>query len=96
VNILNIVAIFSIKPEFNTEFQAEFKKIVEESRKEQGCVRYDLNQDKKDPYTYVFIEAWQSQQAIDKHNIEPHYKNFAQFSEGKVVKKIVHVMKQVI
>jgi len=96
MSMLNIIAIFVIKPEFNTEFQAEFKKIVEGSRREQGCVRYDLNQDVKDPYTYVFIETWQSQQAIDKHNTELHYKNFAKFAEGKVAKKIVQIMKHVI
>lgn len=96
MSILNIVAIFTIKPEFNAEFQTEFKKIVEGSRKEQGCIQYDLNQDVKDPYTYVFTESWQSKQAIDEHNAEPHYKHFAQFAEGKVAKKTVHVMKHVI
>jgi len=93
---LNIVAIFTIKPEYHTEFQTEFKKIVEGSRQEDGCIQYDLNQDVKDPNTYVFIETWQSRQAIDIHNTQAHYKQFAKFAEGKVAKKTVHVMKQVI
>lgn len=93
---LNIVAIFTVKPEFDREFQNEFKKVVEGSRKELGCIRYDLNQDAKDPYTYIFTETWQSKEAIDQHNTESHYLNFAKFVEGKVANKIVHIMKQII
>ncbi|WP_392559705.1 putative quinol monooxygenase [Orbus mooreae] len=93
---LNIVAIFTIKPEFSAEFKVEFKKIVEGSRKEKGCIQYDLNQDVKDPNTYIFTESWESKLAIEQHNAEPHYKEFAKFAEGKVAKKVVHIMTQII
>lgn len=96
MSTLNIVAIFTIKSEFAAEFKVEFKKIVEASRQEAGCIRYDLNQDVKDPNTYIFVESWQSKQAIELHNAEPHYKAFAKFAEGKVAKKTVHIMTQVI
>ncbi|WP_392562306.1 putative quinol monooxygenase [Orbus sturtevantii] len=93
---LNIVAILTIKPEFSRDFQIEFKKVVAASRKEPGCIQYDLNQDTKDSHTYIFTESWQSAQAIDEHNTTSHYKKFAEFADGKVAKKIVHIMKQVI
>lgn len=93
---LNIVAIFTIKPEFSVEFKTEFKKIVAGSRQEKGCIQYDLNQDVKDANTYIFTESWESKQAIEQHNAQQHYKDFAKFAEGKVAKKVVHIMTQVL
>lgn len=91
---LNIVAIFTIKSEYHAEFLPEFEKLVKASRQEKGCIKYDLNQDIKDPDTYIFVESWESQQAITVHNTQEHYKKFAKFCEGKVAKKAVHIMTQ--
>lgn len=93
---LGIVAIFTIKPQFSAEFVVEVKKLVEGSRQENGCIQYDFNQDINDPNTYIFTEKWQSKQAIEQHNAEPHYKEFAKYVEGKVDKKVVHIMTQII
>ncbi|QIQ22073.1 putative quinol monooxygenase [Zophobihabitans entericus] len=91
---LNIVAIFTVKPEYDKEFRVEFKKIVEASRKEAGCVRYDLNQDTKNPLVYVFTESWASQQAIDEHNVTEHFKHFKAFIDGKLEGRQLHILKQ--
>lgn len=92
---LSIVAIFTIKPEFEQAFRTEFKKIVDASRNEAGCVRYDLNQDVKDPSIYVFTETWASQQAIDEHNATTHFQHFKAFIDGKLANRQVHIIKQV-
>lgn len=90
---LNIVAIFTIKAEFKSEFQQEFTKIVNASRLEEGCVRYELNQDIQDPNTYIFIETWASQSAFDQHNAGANFQHFAKFIDGKVAKQAIHVLK---
>ncbi|RKS87476.1 quinol monooxygenase YgiN [Orbus hercynius] len=93
---IHIVAMFTIKPEFNEQFKLEFKQLVAASRQEEGCLQYDLHQDIKDPHTYIFIETWQSKQAIERHNAQSHFKQFAKFTEGKVAKKAVHLMTPMI
>lgn len=93
---LNIIAIFKIKPEFSTEFQEELNKLVVASRQDWGCIQYLLNQDITDANTYIITDKWQSQQAIDKHNIQPHFKHFFQFCEGKLNQQKVHIFKQIL
>ncbi|MDF7667637.1 putative quinol monooxygenase [Orbaceae bacterium ESL0727] len=93
---LNIIATIKVKPEFQAAFQPIFKKLVEGSRKEAGCVHYALNQSISDPNVYVVIETWASQQAIDSHNQEPHFVEFAQFAKMHVDGLDINVVKQVL
>ncbi|WP_392565208.1 putative quinol monooxygenase [Utexia brackfieldae] len=92
---LSIVAIFTIKPEFAAEFKTEFKKIVDASRQEAGCIAYHLNQDINHRDIYVFTEIWASQQAIDEHNATPHFKHFKAFIENKLSSRQAHILAQV-
>jgi len=45
---------------------------VEPTRKEEGCLRYDLFQDVSDPLKFTFIEEWQSPAALDAHSKSAH------------------------
>lgn len=89
---LNIVATLKIKPEFRGAFQTIFKKLVEESQKEIGCIRYELNQSIDDPDVYIVIETW----AINNHNQTPHFKAFASFAKDHTEKLDICIAKQVL
>lgn len=41
--------------------------MVDDARKEEGCVSYDLVQDSKNKGIFFTIEVWESQQDIDRH-----------------------------
>ena len=52
------------------------------TRKEQGCLRYDLYVDVDSAGKFTFIEEWESRQALDKHGQSEHIaKGRAQFPE---------------
>lgn len=93
---LNIVATLKIKSEFRGAFQTIFKKLVEESQKEIGCIRYELNQRIDDPDVYIVIETWVSKQAINNHNQTPHFKAFASFAKDHTEKLDICIAKQVL
>ena len=84
MNHLNIIATITVKPEYYAAFQPILKKLVEESRKEAGCIHYELNQSISNPNVYVVIESWASQAAIDSHNATPHFVEFATFAKDHV------------
>lgn len=55
------------------EFILYANTLVDESKKETGCISYELCQDLKNKNKFVFIEMWQDQEAIDKHNNSKHF-----------------------
>ncbi|WP_168221925.1 putative quinol monooxygenase [Aquisphaera giovannonii] len=48
--------------------------LVGPTRKEEGCLCYNLHQSKSDPTEFVFYEQWASQAALDAHGKAPHMK----------------------
>jgi quinol monooxygenase YgiN len=49
---------------FTALFRDEF---IGRTRKEEGCLLYDIWVSNADPLTVVLIESWSSQQALDAH-----------------------------
>jgi quinol monooxygenase YgiN len=47
---------------------------VQATRKEKGCIAYDLQQDLEDPTKFIFYERWQSVQALEDHLAAAHTK----------------------
>jgi quinol monooxygenase YgiN len=48
--------------------------LVEPTRKEPGCLCYNLHQSKSDKTQFMFYEQWASKEAIDAHGKTPHMK----------------------
>ena len=46
--------------------------VIAGTRKEEGCIFYDLNQSITDPGQVVFVERWTSREALAKHFEQPH------------------------
>lgn len=51
-----------------------FKGMIEPTRKEKGCIIYELLQDEKDPHILTINEEWESQEVLDKHFEMPYFK----------------------
>jgi len=72
----NLVVIARIKSKPGMEALAltELTKLVEPTIKEEGCIKYELNQSIKDPTEFLFYEIWTSQDALTKHSQSEHIK----------------------
>jgi quinol monooxygenase YgiN len=60
------------KEGMQAKLEAAFTKAIKETRKEKGCIAYDLNKDVKDPTRYVVYERWKSLADLDAHLKSPH------------------------
>ena len=49
-----------------------------ESRKEEGCTRFDVLRDKANPQVFYFFEAYVSADAAAHHKTLPHYMGWAE------------------
>mmetsp|Transcript_3401 Transcript_3401/g.7678 ORF Transcript_3401/g.7678 Transcript_3401/m.7678 type:complete len:99 (+) Transcript_3401:55-351(+) len=70
---------FTIPPDKKEEFLQVAKVDSEESRKEEGCLRFDVLQSKENPDVYHFYEVYKSADAAAFHKTLPHYKVWADF-----------------
>ncbi|MDR2038343.1 MAG: antibiotic biosynthesis monooxygenase [Bacteroidales bacterium] len=92
---LKIVAVIKVKKAYKNELMQVFKTVVNETRKEEGNISYDLYEDIRNPLSYTILETWKSQEAIDFHNGSAHFKTFVKDIEGKVDSLTVDVLKKV-
>jgi len=73
--MITIVAKLTLKPGKKEEFKTLTEELRRESRKEKGCISYNLYEDINNPNSLVFIEEWKDEEAIKFHNKSKHYTN---------------------
>ena len=54
-------------PEKIEEVESLLHALIKETRKEAGCVQYELLQNRDDPAEFTFVEEWEDDSAIDAH-----------------------------
>ena len=69
---LTLVATFQARPETREELARRLQEMVELTRSETGCLRYDLHVDREDDNRFVFVETWADVAAWDVHMDTPH------------------------
>lgn len=52
---------------------SELQKLVEPTRKEKGCINYDLFRDNDDPSIFLFYENWENSDDLDAHILSNHF-----------------------
>lgn len=55
------------------EYTKLFKELAEETRKEDGCIKYELYQDDEDSRILTMIEEWESKEVLEKHMNTEHF-----------------------
>lgn len=69
---VHVVAVFNAKPDRIAELRSLLHGLVAPTRREPGCIRYDLCQSDTDPADFIFIEEWDTAAALDAHGASPH------------------------
>lgn len=50
------------------------REMVENTVKEEGCIKYEFFQDIKAPKVMLIIEEWESEEALNLHMASEHFK----------------------
>ncbi len=69
-----VIATLRAKPGMAARIIEVAKPCIEGTRKEKGCISYDIHQSQTDPDTLVFVERWESRDNLAGHMQEPHFK----------------------
>jgi quinol monooxygenase YgiN len=61
-----------VKEGMQAKLEAGFSKAAKETRKEKGCLAYELNRDAKDSTRYLVYERWKSLADLEAHLKTPY------------------------
>lgn len=92
---LTIVARIEAKKDRIDLVRSELLKLIEPTRKEQGCLQYDLHQDNDNPAVFLFFENWASRELWQVHMNNENLKAYMEATEGAVENFTVNEMTQI-
>ena len=69
---LNVIALIAAKPGSEGVVRDALTELVGHTRQEEGCLKYELFESQATPGTFVTIEEWTGQDALDAHMASPH------------------------
>lgn len=92
---LTIVGNIHAKPDQIDLVKSELLNLIETTRAEEGCLNYDLHQDKENPAHFLFFENWESCERWQKHMENQHLADFMVATEGAVEAVTLSEMTQI-
>ena len=75
--MLIVIGRVRCRPERREEVIGLFKTMQDNSRREDGCLRYGFFEAVEDPLSFVAVEEWADRPALDRHFAQPHLQEFA-------------------
>ncbi len=72
------------KTGLEAEVAAIFEKLTAESRKETGCLMYQVHKHKTDPRRFFIYEQYQDDAALEAHRTAPHFLQFGKKDLPKI------------
>lgn len=82
---LRVVARLTANPDKVAELKSLLLSIIEPTRQEQGCIKYELLQNQVDPTDFTFVEEWESAALLEQHLASNHLQAAVQKLEGLAV-----------
>ena len=90
--MIYVIATMHLKPGTRDKVLAAAKPCIEATRKEQGCVFYDLNVSQTDPNLLTFVERWETREHLAAHARTDHLKAWRAASGEHVASRVVEII----
>jgi len=81
---LTIVAKIVAKLDKIELVKTELIKLIATTKKEEGCINYDLHQDNENPNLFLFFENWESRDLWQLHMNNTHLVAYVKATEGAI------------
>lgn len=85
---VTVLARVRARPGAEEKVKAELLALVSPSRREPGCLTYDLHQSTDDPALFIFHETWQTRAHLDAHMHAPHLDAFDSRTDGLLAEPV--------
>jgi quinol monooxygenase YgiN len=88
-----ITAILKGKPGIENQLYEALQQVVQPSRNDSGCIKYQLHKSVDEEGVFVFYEVWRDEESLKKHIESDHYKVYRQQAEQLVESRNVYRLK---
>ena len=85
---VTVMALFRAIEGKEKDLERELAALVPLTRREHGCINYDLHRSIEDPGVYIFHENWSSKKALDEHLEKPYLKELLKKSKELLQKAV--------
>lgn len=93
---ISVIARFQAKRGSEHTLRSLLLKLVEPTRKEKGCINYDLHQSRQDAGLFFFYENWTDQASLDRHLESLHVKEMLKDVPALIAAPIeLHLLNQI-
>ena len=79
-----------------TLLEAELRALVGPTRKEDGCLTYDVHRSADGPNAFLLHEVWASREAHSRHTNTPHFLRWNARKDSLLASRDVTFWKQVV
>lgn len=90
--MIYVIATMKLKPGTRDTVLAAAKPCIEATRKEKGCIFYDLNVSQTDPDLLTFVERWESRDDLMAHAKSDHIKTWRAASSEHTASRAVEII----
>ena len=90
--MIYVVATLTIKPGTLDHLREPAAACIAQTRKEAGCISYELFASLTDPEKLVFIEKWETREALTAHSKQPHLKAWRDASAPHLVSRSIEIV----
>lgn len=87
-----VIARLAIRPGSAPHLREPARICIEETRKEEGCIAYDLFESVTEPDCLVFVERWETREALSRHARTPHIAAWRKAGEPYVLERRIEVI----
>jgi len=93
-----VTLVVQLRPRDGQEMllEAELRALVGPTRKEDGCLTYDLHRSVEGPAAYLLHEIWATREAHIKHTNTPHFLRWNARKDALLASRDVTYWKQVL
>jgi quinol monooxygenase YgiN len=67
-----VIARAQVRPDARTVFIAAAQDCIAATRREHGCLAYDMHESVSQPGHFVCVESWEQREHVDTHMRQPH------------------------
>ncbi|MEC8917513.1 MAG: putative quinol monooxygenase [Pseudomonadota bacterium] len=93
--MIYVVATSVAKEGKEKRYRESLLSLISPSRKEKGCLLYDLHQDQDNPAHFIFYEIWDSQESLNVHAASEHLQAHQERSQEWLVSNEIYILDRI-
>ncbi len=90
-----ITAVVKARPKHREQVREAMISLLKPTRKEKGCIKYDLHESLDDPNIFLFYEIWANEECLTNHINSNHIKEYREkiacMIEDRTIKRLAKI-----